>query len=289
MLDFKIFLIHLRLPYMFGILSAPYLISAVFATQTDWNSFFIQFLIVHALLFGGATAFNSFWDKDEGPVGGLKNPPKMKEWMRFISIALMFSGFLFNFDKPLLFNVLYLFSLILFWVYSSPIGRWKGRPILSLFVIGLSTGANSFLMGLISLGTPLEWQHFLTSIGVGCMLTAMYPISQIFQIEEDTKRGDKTFAIKYGFNGIKRLFMSLNTVGVLFITIGLLFVNSYLALGFLLFSIIPTLQVWRTLITLKGIESEYEGVMRLKYTMSFSFVGISIFVILIRYVDLFWF
>ena len=141
----KSFLIHLRLPYMFGVLSAPFLISAVFAETLNWKEFWVQFFLIHTLLFGGATAFNSYWDKDEGPIGGLKSPPKLAEWTRSASIILMISGLLINYDKSLIFNGLYVFSLALFWVYSSPIGRWKGHPWLSLLTIGLSTGANSFL------------------------------------------------------------------------------------------------------------------------------------------------
>lgn len=283
----KSFLIHLRLPYMFGVLSAPYLISAVFAENLNWGEFWFQFILIHTLLFGGATAFNSYWDKDEGPIGGLKSPPKLAEWTRYASLIFMFLGLLINYDKSLLFNGLYLFSLALFWVYSSPIGRWKGHPWLSLLTIGLSTGANSFLMGIISLGNTLVWWHFITALGVAFMLTAMYPVSQLFQIDEDRSRGDQTFAVRFGLGGIQWLYGSFSGIGIVLVSIGLYQINLYLPFLFIVFSALPIFIVSTRLKKLKGIMEEYDGVMRLKYVMSFSFVVLSLSIILSRYLG-FW-
>jgi len=35
----------------------------------------IAFVALHVFLYAGATAFNSYYDRDEGPVGGLERPP----------------------------------------------------------------------------------------------------------------------------------------------------------------------------------------------------------------------
>lgn len=268
---------------MFGILSAPYLISVLFSEQTDWKRFFILFFVIHALLFGGATAYNSYWDKDEGPVGGLKNPPKMEKWMQTASLLLMGSGLWFSLKVSNFFTVLYMISFFLFWAYSSPVLRWKGRPFLSLFTIGISTGSNSFLMGVLALGNEIEMEHWITSVGVACMLTAMYPVSQLFQMEEDSKRGDITFTIRYGKKGILWLFLGLNSLGTLFVSYGLSRFSMILAFLFPVISAIPTVIVYQRLNHLKGEMSEYDKVMTLKYVMSFSFVLLSLGVILIKY------
>jgi 4-hydroxybenzoate polyprenyltransferase len=276
------FLMHLRLPYMFGVLSAPYLVAHLFVQQPNWFHFFIVFLTVHTFLFGGATAFNSYWDKDEGPVGGLKNPPKMNDWMRWASLALMLSGWLLLLNESLLFHVLYGISFFLFWVYSSPIGRWKGHPWLSLLTIGVSTGSNSFLMALLALGLEPEQPHFLASLGVACMLTAMYPVSQIFQLEEDEARGDITFALKYGFRGIIKLYWILNLLGLVFLSTALIQLYGKWGSAFFYIGLLPILLTFLRLKKLTGKQEEYEGVMRLKYLMSFSFVGLSVFSLLFR-------
>ena len=49
----------------------------------------IGFLSVHILLFGGVTVYNSYWDKDTGPIGGLRAPPPLAPWTlhRFLAYA----------------------------------------------------------------------------------------------------------------------------------------------------------------------------------------------------------
>lgn len=276
------FLLHLRLPYMFGVLSAPYLIAHLFVLEPNWDHFLFVFVIIYAFLFGGATAFNSFWDKDEGPVGGLKQPPKMQGWMRWASLGLMLLGWLLLIHESLLFHFFYAVSFFLFWIYSSPIGRWKGHPWLSLLTIGISTGSNSFLMAILALGLEPELPHYLAAFGVACMLTAMYPVSQIFQLEEDAARGDSTFALKYGFNGIIKLYWILNSSGIILLCTSLAQLYGLLGISFLIVGLIPVTLTYFRLKKLTGKQEEYEGVMRLKYLMSFSFVGLSVLSIVYR-------
>jgi hypothetical protein len=88
------FILHLRLHYQLFILSGGYLLGGLIADEPLWKQYWLQFLNVHVLLFGGATAFNSYWDRDEGPVGGLRNPPAMERWMRDLSLAMQAAGLL---------------------------------------------------------------------------------------------------------------------------------------------------------------------------------------------------
>src|ERR687893_675251 len=77
--EFVAFRVHLRLHYQFFILSGAFLAGSVFAGGPG-TSFPVQFLSVHVLLFGGVTVYNSYWDRDEGPIGGLKRPPPLAPW-----------------------------------------------------------------------------------------------------------------------------------------------------------------------------------------------------------------
>src|SRR5690625_4548517 len=146
------FLIHLRLHYQIGILSGGYLLGGVLAGSPRWEEFWLQFLNVHILLFGGATAFNSWWDKDKGPIGGLRHPPTMDPWMRDLSLWMQVTGLAGAAASGPRLAAIYAVSLFLFWAYSAPLVRWKGRPLLSLWVIGISTGFNSLLLGGLAAG-----------------------------------------------------------------------------------------------------------------------------------------
>jgi 4-hydroxybenzoate polyprenyltransferase len=267
------FLVHLRLYYQFFILSGGYLLAALFVGEVNWSQFWMQFLNVHVLLFGGATAYNSWWDKDKGPIGGLKSPPKMQYWMWSAAMVFQYIGLLWAISVGWNFAIIYALSMLFFWLYSSPITRWKGKPTLSLIAIGISTGTNSFFLGYLAAGGyPITWLEDIIAIGVACLILSLYPVSQIFQTEEDQRRGDETFAAKFGLKGIKWLFASLFPLGTAIISVSL--VVSKGPIGYIFGSVgtfaylVVLYQVWQ----LKGKESEYSLVMRIKFLASLSFV-----------------
>lgn len=272
------FLIHLRLHYQFFILAAPFLCGGLLSPELSWRPFLLQFLSVHALLFGGATAYNSFWDKDEGPIGGLAKPPKMQPWMHAASLALQGLGLVIAGAAGPVFSSVYAISAALFWAYSSPHARWKGRPFLSFVAIGLSTGAASLLMGRLAASSlPLRAGDLLAALGVTLMLLSLYPISQIYQLRADAARGDRTFALAFGLRGVRLSFYIFYTAGV--ILLGLAFA----AIGRQDFAILLTAValVWGAVVgsrirKLAGKETEYTAVMRLKYATSAAFIFLTL-------------
>jgi 4-hydroxybenzoate polyprenyltransferase len=267
------YFLHLRLHYQFFILSGGYLLASLFADSIDQGTYWMQFLNVHILLFGGATAYNSYWDKDEGPIGGLKNPPKMTRWMWAVSLLMQFAGLVWAFSIGFSYSVIYAVSMLLFWLYSTPHARWKGHPYLSLFVIGVSTGTNSFLMGYIgATGSGLELQQGILAFGVACVLLSLYPVSQIFQYEEDGKRGDRTFAMVHRLTGVRRFYAVLFPLGVIIISWMLYAKVAWMGLFFFFAGVPAYLFIVFILWRLEGKESEYGMVMKIKFLASLSFV-----------------
>jgi 4-hydroxybenzoate polyprenyltransferase len=274
----KNFVIHLRLHYQFFILSGGYLLGGLYSDQISWGAYILQFLNVHVLLFGGATAFNSYWDRDEGAIGGLKNPPPLQHWMRSAALGLMALGTGLAFFGGPAFLFVYFMSAVLFWLYSTPKARWKGHAWLSLIAIGVSTGTNSFWLGYlaadpVSSATSAAW---IASLAVACVLLSIYPISQLYQIDEDLKRGDRTFAARFGRTGVRLFFVSMFTFGVLGLLCSwVLRVPSGWKSGGVLAGIAAAVGfwIWRTLSQLVGDKAEYSHVMSIKYRTSLSFVA----------------
>ena len=277
------FIVHLRLHYQFFILSGGYLLASLFVENIGHQEYWLQFLNVHVLLFGGATAYNSYWDKDEGPIGGLKNPPKMTRWMWVVSMGMQWIGLAWALTVGISYTIIYLVSLILFWLYSTPLARWKGKPILSLFAIGISTGTNSFLMGyLAGGGTSLSINEGFIAFGVACIILSLYPASQIFQIEEDEARGDRTFAMVFGLQGVRIFYSIMFLTGTWIIASFLYKVDSNLGLIFGGLGMLAFLGISIILFKLKGKQEEYGMVMRIKFLASFSFVAFILSVLLIK-------
>lgn len=271
--EIKDFIIHLRLHYQFLILSGGYLLSALFVEELDWTQFILQFLNVHVLLFGGATAYNSFWDKDEGPIGGLQSPPRMTNWMWTASLVIQFVGLAWALSIGLKYSVIFASSMVLFWLYSSPLARWKGDPLLSLVAVGVSTGTNSFLMGLLAGGqTGLSFEDGAVALGVAFILLSVFPTSQIFQIKEDEKRGDTTFAMHFGLKNVRLFFVGMFIAGTVLISGFMYKKDPWLAIIFFMFGSFAFVGISWILFQLKGKVEEYSMVMKIKFLASLGFV-----------------
>lgn len=272
--EVRAFLVHLRVHYQLLILSGGYLLGGLYAQTMRWPQFVLHFFTVHVLLNGGVTAYNSFWDEDEGPIGGIENPPKLAPWTHHAALLVQALGLPLIWSEGLVFVGLWLLTMALSVAYSRKGPRFKGRPLLSLLCVGVGTGTNTFWMGyLAASGRPLDGPMLLAGAGVATLLLSLYPVSQIFQIEEDRRNGDITFAARFGLRGVRRFFVIGYAAGLIAVTATLHRVNPQAGLLFgvagLLGGVVNGAQLWR----LTGAEDEYRAVMRLKYGASLSFVG----------------
>jgi len=278
------FIVHLRWHYQLFILSGGFLLGGFFHPTIDWGWFLLQFFNVHLLLFGGATAFNSYWDRDEGPIGGLKHPPRMQPWMWVASMTIQVVGLLIALPAGRYFTGIYALSILLFWLYSTPLARWKGRPILSLVAIGVSTGTNSFLLGYLAAGeAAVGWPEIAAAVGVALVILSLYPTSQIYQTEEDRRRGDRTFAVQYGRDGVFSFFRVAFALGILLISIALGLDQLWLGLGFFAVGGGTGLSVWQLLKGLSGRSEDYDRVMRIKYATSIALVLVLLAGLLVKH------
>ena len=278
----KNFILHLRLNYQILILSGPYLLGILLS---DYLSILqlVQFFSIHILLFGGVTVYNSHFDKDEGPIGGLKNPPKMDSWMLILSWVFQVLGLIIATYSGIYFILVYLLSALFFWMYSSPHIRLKGKPIGSLFAIGVSTVVCPTFLGYYANGS-IQLPSviiLIATFGSLCLVLSLYPLSQSYQIDEDLKRKDITFSVRYGKNGIKNLFLFLFPIGLLFVAYALGSINLLYAILFIFFGIISEIIILSVIKKITMTRLDYEMIMRIKYMSGLLFsLSILIFIIL---------
>ncbi|MBP7708249.1 UbiA prenyltransferase family protein [Candidatus Pacearchaeota archaeon] len=268
--EIKSFILHLRLPYQVLLLSGPYLLGGVLSQKENVATFLIQFFNVHLLLYGGSTVYNSYYDKDEGPIGGLKSPPKMKNWMLYASIILMIFGISIAFLSSTILGYLSFLGILLGIAYSHPNIRTKSKPLLSTITIGLSMLIGVFL-GFFAFGGKPEIYLYLGGIGSTLIILSLYPVSQIYQIKDDKKRGDITFAIKYGVKNIRKFFAYSFYLGLIFVVYSLMSKNILFAIALLLLGIFGGAYTFYLLKHLTGVKKEYGKVMQIKFILSICF------------------
>ena len=160
------------------------------------------FVVFHLFLYGGATAFNSAYDRDTGPVGGLEHPPPVDARLLPFSIGILLVGwFLSALLAPelcLVYGVILAFAV----AYSHPSVRWKAAPWPSLATIFVGQGVFGFLGGWLaagrSLGAAASPDGVVGALEASLIVAGFYPLTQLFQIEEDRSRGDRTLAVAWG-------------------------------------------------------------------------------------------
>ncbi len=194
--------VHLRLHYQLLFLSPLFLWGVLLGGGPRFAKAALGFVAFHVFLYGGITAYNSYYDRDEGPVGGLEKPPAVAPALLGFSLGVQLFGLALALAVGLELAAIYGLVMVLSVAYSHPRPRWKGRPLLSLVVVAFGQGAVAFAGGwLCSVAPPgaLGSTRGLLGLAVAALsAVGLYPLTQVYQIDEDRRRGDRTFAVAFG-------------------------------------------------------------------------------------------
>ncbi len=249
-------LVHLRLHFQF-MLASIFLLGYVLAGGGVNRRGALAFAIVHVCLYGGATAFNSYFDRDEGPVGGLASPPRVRPELFIFSASLQALGLVLAPFVGIDFWAICAAMIVLSIGYSHPMVRWKARPWSSLLVVSIGQGVLGFDLGVLASGTGMRYlQHpdlILGAVTATLVTTGLYPLTQVYQIDEDRKRGDRTFAVAFGARGCYRL--SLSLLALAGVCAVVLFVREFGAWQAALVGVVVTAAWVRILLWSRRIES----------------------------------
>jgi len=197
-------------------------VSAV--TEINWPRTVAVFLIIHVLVYPASNGYNSYFDKDEGSIGGLKNPPKVTAHLFRLVVLFDVLAVLTATVINVYFGACILVYLLVSKAYSYDKIRLKKYPLISTVVVILFQGAFTYLMVQVGLGlTSAEINNVynLSLAGVSSLfLCGSYPITQIYQHQEDARRGDKTLSLLLGIRGtlVFAAFSLLLAAGILIFT-----------------------------------------------------------------------
>jgi 4-hydroxybenzoate polyprenyltransferase len=209
-------LVHLRLPFQL-LLTPVFMWGWLLGGGGVSSSILLGFVVFHVFLYGGATAFNSYYDRDEGPVGGLEQPPPVVAELLPFSLAVKAVGWLLAAAVNWPFFWIYGGFAALSLAYSHPLTRLKARPLSSLLTVAIGQGVLAFLGAwaaargeIASVWSPVG---VLGALAVTLLIVSRYPLTQLYQVEEDRARGDQTVAVAWGPRGSFAISMISQVVG----------------------------------------------------------------------------
>ncbi|HEX9082493.1 MAG TPA: prenyltransferase [Holophagaceae bacterium] len=193
------YLLHLR-PLEWPIMTAHFLLGTFLAAgwRLPVRATLLGWLVFVVLLNGGTLAINSAFDQDEGDIGYLKAPPKPPKHLLAFSSGLLLASAVLGFWLPRPFAWINLACIIMSLLYSVPPIRLKARAGWDLLINCLGFGLLTPLGGWALTGRPFVPGIVAAAVGFAFLFATFYPMTQIYQVEEDRRRGDRTLVIRLG-------------------------------------------------------------------------------------------
>lgn len=198
--------LHLRFPFSFFLMPV-YVFALGVSPNLNGSQLLWSFVIVHLLLYPASNGFNSYFDKDEMSIGGLKNPPPVNKGLYYTALALDTLAILLG---ALKINFWFAGMLLIYGLaskaYSHPSIRLKKFPVGGWLTVGFFQGFFAFLMcyaGINKYGLEnlVNERVIIPAILSSLMLLGTYPMTQIYQHQEDRTRGDQTLSLMLGIRG----------------------------------------------------------------------------------------
>ncbi len=194
---------HLRFPFSFFLMPV-FLFALSQALLVNWVNAFAAFFIVHFLVFPASNGYNSYQDRDEGSIGGLKHPPKVTKHLFYVSLLFDIIALILALLISPLFSFLVLVFIIISRMYSFRGIRLKKYPVTGFLVVFFFQGAYVYFMTLVAVSNQFL-PGFFTRGNLICMVISslfigsMYPLTQIYQHEADKRDGVTSLSCLLGY------------------------------------------------------------------------------------------
>lgn len=149
---------------------------------------------------GGTLALNSAFDRDSGDVAYLRRPPPPPPGLAVGALLLMLAGLVVTWSFPLAWRVLYGVSMLMSVAYSVPPLRLKAVAGADWLINMIGFGTLTPWAGWAITGRALTLSEGLVLWAFCPLFAALYPLTQLYQMDEDRARGDRTMVLRLGMH-----------------------------------------------------------------------------------------
>lgn len=240
--------------------------------RPDAGRALLIFIIIHILIYPSSNGFNSYMDKDEGSIGGLKSPLPPTRQLLYASLVLDALALLLGFFISVYFVLAEAVYILASRAYSARSVRLKKYPLTGYATVVLCQGALIFFMVYhgshreLTLRVPL-----LGMIAASLLIGGFYPLTQIYQHDADARDGVRTISAQLGIRGTF-IFCGI-MYALAFTVLALFFVISLEIKEFLVFTtcMLPVLVyfiVWAMRVWQDPVKADFSHTMRMNIIAS---------------------
>lgn len=191
----------LRLPFSF-FLSPLYFFALTQVQQIDWIKAILVFIVLHFLVYPASNGYNSYMDRDTDSIGGLEHPPAPSRELFRLTIVMDIAAIILGFIIDPVFGMIMPLYIGASKAYSYRGIRLKKYPVIGYLTVIIFQGALTFW--LVYYGSQAEavsavpWQGMVIA---ALLIGGFYPLTQIYQHQQDLDDGVKTISYILGYNG----------------------------------------------------------------------------------------
>jgi 1,4-dihydroxy-2-naphthoate polyprenyltransferase len=206
----------LRIPFSFFLMPVFfYALSQV--PVINYPKAILIFIILHFIMYPASNGYNSYMDSDDESIGMLEKPPKPTGQLFYLTAVLDIMAVALSLFVNLIFTLCIIANILASRAYSYRGIRLKKYPVTGFLTVIIFQGAITYFMVYHGAsGSPLTSHfslfpssvaHFQIDIPFHAMLISsllfggFYPLTQIYQHEQDLKDGVQTISYKLGIFG----------------------------------------------------------------------------------------
>lgn len=243
------------LRFHFSFFLLPVSLFALSQLQTiNWQFAVIVLAILHLLVYPSSNGYNSYMDRDETAIGGLKSPMQPTKELFYTTVVMDIAAVVLSFFVSPLFSLCILLYILASRAYSYRRIRLKQYPIIGFLTVLIFQGALIFFCTYRTLvNKETAYVPILPCIISSLLIGALYPLTQIYQHEEDKrdgvtsisyllgKRGTFVFSMVLFLSATFLLFLRFNDLGEL----NYFYLYLLIMLPVVLFFLYWMLKVWK--------------------------------------------
>lgn len=191
----------LRFHFSFFLLPV-YLFALSQVPVIDTGHALLIFFILHFLVYPASNGYNSFMDRDETPIGGVKKPMQPTRELFYVSVIMDVAAIILSFFISYWFAICIVAYIVASKAYSYRGIRLKKYPVGGYLTVILFQGALTYYM--VYHGSSNNQTVTVPPadmVAASLMIGGFYPLTQIYQHDADKKDGVTTISAFLGYKG----------------------------------------------------------------------------------------
>jgi len=172
------------------------------ANNINTGNAILIFMILHLLVYPASNGYNSYMDRDTESVGGIKNPMQPTRQLFYVTILMDALAIALSCMISLYFATGIIAYILASRAYSYRGIRLKKYPVIGYLTVVFFQGAVTFF--LVMHGCSADKTLQVPTAGMlaaSLLIGGFYPLTQIYQHQQDKADGVTTLSMLLGYNG----------------------------------------------------------------------------------------